>query len=440
MNSIYYYYFYMLLALICCFVLIRHADNRYFVGLCTIWLFFAPILNNPNFTITIPYFGFNLVSSRLLFFGMLPLVAIYLIYRIRVPFERFQRLDLLLAFYFVTLVGVQFINFQKIGLNTFLINVVAALTFLFIYYLAKQYISEKDFKVLKQALLLFVILSAIVGIIQFTIDPLFLKYGTTRQAFGDLVRANGLTDSETTQGSMMIIALLIAIDLYKNRLFKFGFFCLFAVAAFFTMLRLAWGVFIIITVGILIYQLRRHIRILILSSAFICLIGIAIFVNFENGINFAIRNSGFGSRLIQDSLSARATYYVHVPDIALANPLGIADYSNSVYSRWVINSGIFVGNGPILVIHDGFLATVVKFGAIGLISFLAFYGFVIGYSLNLYKTNPKTGLFLLLLCVTYLGFNATNDFSFSAGQNLPIILNLFLGSVISIGTKQIRRL
>src|SRR5450759_515959 len=114
MNSNYSYYLYILFSLISCFFLIRRTNNRYFVGLCIIWLFSVPILDNPDFSITIPYVGFNLTSSRLLFFGMLPLVAIYLRNRVRNPFERFQRLDLFVAFYVVALVGVQFINFQEI--------------------------------------------------------------------------------------------------------------------------------------------------------------------------------------------------------------------------------------------------------------------------------------------------------------------------------------
>jgi O-antigen ligase len=178
---------------------------------------------------------------------------------------------------------------------------------------------------------------------------------------------------------------------------------------------------------------------LVFSSAFVGLIGIGIFVNFSTQINLAFVNTDFAQRLLAATLAGREVYFANVPNIVLANPLGIASYTNPVYNRWAIDSGIISFNETALVIHNGLLATLVLYGVVGLISFVVFYVYVIGFGLNLYKTNPKTGQFLLLLCVIYLGYNATNDFSFSATQNLPMILNLFLGSIISIENKQLRR-
>jgi O-antigen ligase len=406
-----------------------------------IWLFSTPILNNSDLSITIPFVGFNLTSSRLLFFGMLPQVALYLADRVRnSKFKYSYRFELVLVAYFFTLVIAQFINIQEIQLKFVLNNLVAALTFVFIYFLAKWQITQKDIKVLKQAFLLFGIISGIVGIIQFTIDPYFLRFGDTRSAFGSFLRSNGLNSAEHIQGAIMVIALIITHDLYKNVWIKFGLSGLFTVAAFFTMHRLTWVIFSMVAIGILGFNNRKKFTFLIYSTILFCLIGIMIFINFEFEINRAIANSDFSTRLFSDTLSGRIAYYVKTPDIVRAYPLGIGDYTNSGYLYWAIDSGILSTYYSVTVIHNGLLATLVKFGIVGLICFVIFYAYVIAFSLDLYKTKHKTGLFLLLLCVVYLGYNATNDYSFSTWQNLSIILNLFLGSIVGIESRQLRKL
>jgi hypothetical protein len=440
MESTYSSLAYIIIAIICCISLIWRAKSRYFVGLCIIWLFSIPILDNSDYSITIPFVDFNLSAGRLLLFGMLPLIVVFVKDRVKTfSFSRANRLEIFLVFYFLILVIVQFINFQEIQTNIFLNNLAAALNFLFIFFLAKWQINEKDFKIIKQAFLLFSILSAIVGIIQFTVDPFFLRFGANRLAFGDLLRSNGLTSAEYNQGMMMAIALVITYDLYKNNLVKIGFFCLSATGAFFTMHRLTWVVFSMVAVGIILFQLRRHIRLLFWGFACVSLIGIAIFVNFGYDINKSIANTEFSQRLFADTLSGREDYYVNVPKLVIADPLGIAAYSNPIYNRWAIQNGIISANKLATVIHNGFLATLVKFGVFGLIGFVMFYFYVVRFGLNLITTNLKTGILLILICLVYLGYNITNDFSLSPGNYLPTIINLFLGCIISLENKNLRQ-
>jgi hypothetical protein len=122
-----------------------------------------------------------------------------------------------------------------------------------VYVCAKKFIKKDDFVLFQIAILAFAVLSTIVAIYQFFIDPQFFRFGGLRSAFLDYYRSTGLFASEYNQGLFLnLYHCCISMNLsWRNKIF---FIALLCAGIFVTMHRsVGW---LITTLGLIWFSFK----------------------------------------------------------------------------------------------------------------------------------------------------------------------------------------
>ena len=114
------------------------------------------------------------------------------------------------------------------------------LTYLCFYQITKKSGDQGLARVILAAVLLVGLASSLVGIIQFLINPEFLKVGSIREAFSGRPRSNGVFRSEYSQSYFLIPSLIVALTAVRARIVRSVIVILILSGIFITFHRMSW--------------------------------------------------------------------------------------------------------------------------------------------------------------------------------------------------------
>lgn len=430
---------YILGSLILCSYWANKAKNKWFVAAILFWLYSLPILEDPRYIISLPFAGIDLQPSRILF---LFLSACLFVFIIRARLEgksllaykvsRIQLYEFWLVVFISIMILVMMLNLNELGARTVIVSTIKLLTFLILYLFSRECVSQQDFHILTIAIVTFAGLSALVGIYQFFGDPSFFRLGVSRAAFGSYIRGNGFFTSEYDQGLFLTMALLIGLLTLQNKWSKYLIAALLPVGVFLSMHRASWVILLIVS-GILLVKDFRKINVWVFSVAISIIIGLFIFLNLPLRTNYAgsFLDLLVSQRVEDNTLGVRGNLNEFALGMIQKYPLGIGDYSSSLYIQESYNNNIPLVEGNPLVVHNGFLSAGVLYGIAGMIAFTLF---MITTLIHYVKRNilaTNIGLMIVLTLMCFLIINMTNDLSFF-GDRINLFIGFLLGSVLSL--------
>lgn len=435
------YLAYLLFVAIVIFFSLPYLKNKAFMLLMLLWLLLYPIMVHPDYMINLDFLGFDLQPNRILFLILTPVLFLSAVTSKHNKWSERKRNNIglhwfekwLILFVIVAIIA-SIINVQHVGSRQIIANITQMATFLLVYFSAKRFISRDDFLLLSRVIIVFAILSSVIGIYQFFVDPQFFRIGKSLGAFGSFTRANGFFSSEYIQGTFLTIAFLICMSTISNKLLKLLILGLISFGVLLTMHRLSWAVFIFMVMVIWVLSIKGS----TLKIAIILLMGTALMITILLiPITGVLSQRGMErfleERVLVDTLTGRLILNEFALDLIIRYPEGIGDIWTDLYNQEALK---FPKHIPFLEygalsIHNGFLSAGVKYGVIGLLTFTTFYiSAIIFFIRN--KINQNIMWYLPILCIlTFFLFNTTQDYSF-LGSQINIFWALLLGCFTAI--------
>lgn len=391
------------------------------------WLLAGPTLNTELFIVNIESWYFDIQPARFIFIAF----TVYLITllgtqrRIRIRenardneeipnavgnpvFEKF--LYIFLALYLLA-------NIIHTG-DVLTMREIAAsytnlLVFPVIYLVLKKTADSGMIKTIFRALLVVCILSSIVGIYQFFVDPDFLRWGFKLGAFAGFKRANGIYWAEYLQGSFLLTGIVTALIIVKSTIKKTLLILLMLTGIVLTFHRATWIitllVFIIYFVVIKRIKLWQFIALCVVSA-----LVIRMFLDIDTSFSQTFRDSSFvNERLSTDTWTDRIMLYnMALQRIPKYFFFGVGSPKSEVYMHGVMEIGgeIEVAMGEIGGIHNLYLLTAFFHGVPAALFLLLFCITCLIYFLK--KMKPKYAIYTIPFATIFIYFlqNMLNTF------------------------------
>jgi hypothetical protein len=417
--------------------LVSKAENKWFITCILFWLYSPPILADPRYTLSISFAGIDLQSDRILF---LLLIFTLFLFILKVKslgksifdfsIARFRLFELWMVIYIVIAVLILILNLSDLGARTVIVNTVKLFTFLLVYFFARECVSPHDFRLLAVAVVTFGILSSLVGIYQFFVDPNFFRYGVLREAFGTYLRANGFFGSEYEQGIFLTWALIIGMAVIRNFWIRFLTVTIIPMGVLFTMHRASW-IILLVALGVIMFKGLRNKLFWILLGALGVILIVFGFINipWKEYYSGSFLSQMVSSRVQSNTWDVRMAYNRFALEMIVEYPLGIGDYSSNIYNKEVHKRSLdFMYD--ILIVHNGPLSAGVLYGIAGSIAFILFL-FTSLYYFTRKGMSGINGPMAGLIILTFMIINISQDFSF-LGNQVGILLGLLLGISLSL--------
>jgi hypothetical protein len=366
---------YVFAALIAAFRLSAKTDRRWLSFLLIFWIFTQPILNTV-LLLKIPGLGFDLQPNRILLFLLVPYLFIAGMGEggaiQRPPFEKY--IYIYLGIVFIALA----FNFDVIRKQSLAVVPLEILTFLVFYTSAKRYATTSFLDSIIKAIILMAVVSALISFVQIFINSEFLKTGEPRIAFGKVVRASGVFQSEYELGYFQILAIMITMVKFKESFWRIPLILLFAASLVTTFHRLDLLILLACLASyVWFFGKPGQMAASYGAMFFALLLGVVFFTIFEGDLG----NSEFvKQRLKEDTVSGRFDQYrvivQSLPDFAFA---GMGDYSTKEYFKFMEKAGHVYTKGwgtsqlhrEAYAVHNGYLEVAILYGAFAMTAFIA---------------------------------------------------------------------
>jgi hypothetical protein len=319
----------------------------------------------------------------------------------------------------------QIINISAVGAKEVIVNLVMTLTFLMLIHSLQVMSNEETFQIIGKSIVIGAIFSAVIGLIQFLVEPYFMRLGIVRIAYGNVFRANGIFGEEYYHSYFLVIATVWVIVFEKRETLKLlliGLFSLGILISFHRMSMLTMGVILAVYfIYIRSMSLRRLVFFGLLGSASV----ITALLLFSDVI---LSSTAVRERLL-DSVGGRKGYYAMVFDHIGEKPLlGFGSSNNDVYyySMLEITHERERATGEVGSIHNGYLETMFFYG---IPAFCCFTAFVLLAMLYFGKLTTRHIFFAIpfMLIVIYFLSNLTNSFIFSKYLSILLAIHIGLG-------------
>lgn len=351
----------------------------------------------------------------------------------RTPGESPQLPLFLIVLVLFSLSGIlsQATHFSKIGISEVLVQTVYFSNFVLVLLTMRFVVDTPFIEVIGRTVIITSVLAAIICLIQLGVDHSFMRVGDFRQAFGSVLRSNGIFSSEYTNSYFLIIAIYWTLYLLKNYRFKWLLVGLFIAGIFTSFHRMSW---LILTLTLVFYFLWME-RSSIEQALLVGLSGIAVLLIIFAFSYREIANSSIVKDRLNDSIEGREGYWSMVANNIGDKPFfGFGDKNNDVYYRNMlrITRDRDRATGYTGDIHNGYLQSMF---ILGIPSFLLFAGFIISSIVYFWKLLRYHPFFTIpfLFCVLYGIANFTNNFSFD--KPLAFIFAIQLG--IGLGARHL---
>ena len=302
--------------------------------------------------------------------------------------------------------------------------------------MARDYLTRGDYRVLARGIVLFAVFSAVVGILQYVVDPQFFRVrGGFRGAFGDVGRSTGAFGEEY-EHAMYLTFVVIAMGLWGRGRPLWQWICLtalFGISVVFTFQRMPWAVFLFAVLGVLAIRWwnKPCWRDLGVVAGGLILV-LMLWVPWSDLALRFLPQELVRGRLLEDTLTVRLAFNEFAVSLIPKYPLGLGEtIASPVYTREFYNYGLRLGsNGLAYTVHNGFLSAIVRYGIAGGLAFgCMLFGLLLVSARRATASNAETFILPLIVAVLIL-YNMTEDFSSTGGQTILIgglLMGCFVG-------------
>ncbi|MEM6344316.1 MAG: O-antigen ligase family protein [Bacteroidota bacterium] len=383
-------------------------------------------------TFKIPGIGFmEIQPDRFLFFFNIG----YMVMLMRYPFNR----DLLrkrwytpsyewaiYAYILFILIALTY-HFPLLGFKDWLMKSIHFVSFLLMYWVLKTTMDKDLFKDLGKVFVIGAAISSVYAIMQFLVDPFFMRYGEMRIAYGSTVRSNGMFNTEYIHSYFVMAAFAWTLVMVKQNKLKLILSAIYLGGIVFTFHRMSWLIIVVFLGIYFLWFFRARLSVLGTLSIAGATLLVAIGMLFYDDIV----NSQMVQERVNERIDSRFGYY----DMVLSNignkPLfGYGNKKNDVYyyAMLRITKSLARATGEEGSIHNGYLSNLFYYGVPALIMFVT----MIFLSLRFYLRLARVRVIYtipFLFGVVFTIANMTNSFlpSKHVATILIILLGIFAG-------------
>lgn len=299
-----------------------------------------------------------------------------------------------------------FVNVFPAELKTML----DAIAFLIIVVALRIMEDKPSYDLIGRVIIVGAIFSSIVSLIQFSVDPYFLRIGDDRLAFGSIIRSNGIFSTEYFNSYFLIIAIAWTLTTVKSNVLKVSLVVLFSLGVLSSFQRMSWIIWALVLATYLIHIQKVAIEKLMLIG----LAGLALVLSLSIFYNRDIMNSTLVKERLSESIDSRGGYYTMVLDNIGKKPLfGYGNLKNEVYYQNLLRitenrQRATAESGDL---HSGYFSALFLYG---IPAFICFTLFVV-LSVIYYARSFKDNLYFVipfLVSIIYMIGNLTNTFLF----------------------------
>lgn len=368
---------YIVAAFIAALVISRKVDRNWFSFILVFWIFAQPVMQ-ALFVYKIPGLNFDLQPNRVLFLFLLAYIlsgaALGRSYAyapttvVRRPFfEKYFYIYLIIVTIAIAL------NFSALSPRSIIATPLEIVTFITVYTAAKRYATALVLESILKAVVLLAVFSAFIAIMQFAVDPLFMRTGEAKAAFGDTLRAFGIFQFDGELGAFQIFSLVVVLTRYSGVL-RFVLVLLLVLSVFVTFHRLSYvTLFSCMLIYMVFFSKQKARAVLVLLIPIVLVLSYDVYKSTHGGA------AGIEQRITSDTVSGRIEQYRVTLDAIQKNPLGVGGYENPIYVNLMKAHGMvkWVPDGPnhshpeALEVHNGYLDVGIKYGMLGVFAFVA---------------------------------------------------------------------
>ena len=311
-------------------------------------------------------------------------------------------------------------------------NIIDAIAFLIIMIALRLMADQPSYNLIGTSIMIAAVISSSVSLIQFTVDPYFLRIGDNRAAFGNFIRANGIFSTEYFNSYFLIVAVTWTFVSVKNVLWRTLLISLFTLGVISSFQRMSW---IILALVFLIYLVYIH-KIAIERLVFVGLSGLALILSISIFYYQDIMNSTMVTERLSDSVGGREGYYSMVLDNFGKKPLlGYGNLKNEIYYENLLRITQDRDRATATTgdLHSGYFSVLFLYGVPAFVCFVAF---VVLSVLFYAKSLNRDPYFIIpfLVSIIYLVGNLTNTFLFL--KYISVLYAIHIG--IGMGVKKIK--
>ncbi len=431
------FYIYLTLALaISCYLILKSRSKH---KLELFFLSFFLLSGNYNHLLTISIPGFDLFEIQpkrfLLFLFLFFLFKKVILRKEKLHFTANGNIpwfELVLYLYFVLYIISLIVNIPVVGFSEFVVNISDVVIFLVIIISLRHMNKEEDYMIIGKSILIAASFSSVISIAQVFIDSYFLRIGDPRVAFGETLRANGIFTMEQYNSYFIIMAMMWAIVILKNKPLKVTLIILFSTGVLLTFHRMSWVILVCILVIYLTFLERVSIDRLLLTGLCSAALFLVVFIFYYNDI----MNTSLVKERLSDSIEGRIGYYTMVMESLENKPLfGYGGRNNDVYYSYMlkITKNRERATGEEGGIHSGYFTNLFYSGIPVFLCFTFFVVLAVIYFGSLVRRDlffaiPFTFAFIFLVG------NLTNSLLFP--KYIGTLYAIHLG--IALGMKRIK--
>lgn len=404
-------------------MLARRTDRPVFAFVVFFWLFsqpaLEPLLENP-----IPGLGFALHPQRVLLGAMIAFIALsafgwagrraVVAASNRGPYEKYAYL--LLVCVCVALIY----NRGEIREQLLLVIPLQIITFIAVHEAGKRLVTPKLLDGLLAAIIVMGVVSAVIAIVQFFVDPYFLKTANPRGAFGATIRSSGVFSAEYQLGHFLVLSSMVALCRYRGFWRTYVFLPLLMLGLLVTFHRLSYIIAATCLVGYVLLHARPAQRVTAIS---VIVIGTTVLFGVLSlaGV-FESKSAFVEDRLQQDTVTGRLKQYVVAIQALPNHPLGMGSYDNPEYDRLMARHqltrnvlterGTWESRG--FTVHNGFLEIGMLYGTPSMATFALLLFSKLRFFWYRYRDNPpfsNVAFFGVLILIMANISNAISQFS-----------------------------
>lgn len=415
-------------------------NHKFVTFIIVYWVFAAPVLNTEYFIIDTSALPFDLQPNRLiLIFFSIYLFTTWAIEhknkRTTTENPKFERILFLYIFLSIVVYMIHTINI--LTLKDSIVNVTHIFTFLVIYLVLKSRADQEMIKVFGKSLLIVCIVSSLIGIYQFSVDPLFFRFGSQRTAFAGFFRANGIYSSDHIQGYFLTSGIVLALFVFRRKLVKFALISLFLLGIILCFHRMSY----IITIMLfsLYFGLKgKRIWLIVTGNVALAILLFRLFPMLGANLGEIESSAVVQERLLVDTMTDRAKFARIVLDnISQSWLIGFGGTKSEVYYRGMVRAGLDEewATGQRGGIHNLYLHVMFFEGIPAAILFSLFLISAVWYFWKSKKLKHMFYFIPLFEVTKYIVSNLTNTNLMSA--NIGLVLAIYLGIGVAVCQKNI---
>ncbi len=432
-------------ALVAAWLTLRLTTSRRFItAVLSFWILGGSILNQDQFAIPFPVLSGDLQPGRIMLLVLLAYAVLVRLFpsgeqipKTRMSFEKW--LFLYAALFFIVLfyhfLGRVLPSREFIRLGEGLLRV------LVIYVLLKRYADQTHLRVLFYSAIILAVVTSLVAVVQFAVDPWFLRVGDTRLAFGGHLRSNGVFWSEYMHSYFLVLALVLVIVFVKRAGTKILLSSLFVLGILLSFHRMSWAVTGVVGCLYLILARRQPVWKLVTVTAVLLFLFYGMFSEFFPMARTVESSAVFQERLSSNTMSSRFKYFGMVIDqFDKIFIWGAGSKTSSLYYYGMLSTGIVDRDwalGRKGSIHNLYLEILFLYGLPVAAAFCAALVAILHYFIIRFRRGASSALLAILFFTMFILMNLTNAFPLD-GQ-FGVTVALVLGCNAALRVQTIRR-